>query len=782
MKKQVFIGGALLLAAAISCTREQVITPLRTLTFQAVWADGPDTRTAIQSDGTSVWWSPKEEISIFDGEYSSSKFVSTNTTPQATVTFEGKLEGGQGGRSKTQYWALYPYSPHAYMEDGLIPLSVEYIQPGKEGTFADKTFPAVSVSDNSLMKFYHVCGGIRFSVANEGIGSVTFESIGGEPLTGYVSVGFGEDGPYVASVSEYDNQTSVTVVAPEGGFVPGAYYFAAILPGELSRGLNVTYSKLNGQFAEIALEKAITVRRARFGTIAGKDEGLTFRAHEITTPKAVDLGLSVKWASFNIGAAKPEEAGCYYAWGETEPKKVYDWGTYKWGVDEYELTKYNYEPISGVVDNKLQLDMEDDVAHVKLGDKWRIPTQDELEELVNTQYNPDYEWTLKSVGGIEGVEIACLANGNSIFLPQTGIRNGTTLMIPTQIRVGSSSLLPSNPRFLSALNVNIDESFGYYPYVSSGSRSSGFCIRPVYGDPPASIPVESILLEREKLSIFPGLSFHLKADIQPANATDPILLWSSSDESVATVNYAGSITSVAPGTATITASTLDGSKTASCQVTVHTSLKAIVTPAAVDLGLSVKWASFNLGAAKPEENGNYYAWGETEPKTAFDYDTYRWLDLDAWEFTKYVTDSSYGAFDNKQELDAEDDVAHVKLGGDWRMPTVYEVQELLDTRYDDGYRWQFKQIDGVPGFEVICRSNNNSIFLPFSGTVEYGELSNSISFWTRSLSDYTSDAARYGSVYSYDSFGPDGNYYHGLSYMDRYGGCPVRPVSGRSRK
>ena len=90
---------------------------------------------------------------------------------------------------------------------------------------------------------------------------------------------------------------------------------------------------------------------------------------------------------------------------------------------------------------------------------------------------------------------------------------------------------------------------------------------------------------------------------------------------------------------------------------------------AVDLGLSVKWASCNVGATTPEDCGDYYAWGEIEEKENYDWSTYKWCNGSYDTQTKYCTNSSYGTVDNKTTLDLEDDVAHVKWGGSWRMPT-----------------------------------------------------------------------------------------------------------------
>ncbi|MBO5849722.1 MAG: hypothetical protein J6Q47_00385, partial [Paludibacteraceae bacterium] len=98
----------------------------------------------------------------------------------------------------------------------------------------------------------------------------------------------------------------------------------------------------------------------------------------------------------------------------------------------------------------------------------------------------------------------------------------------------------------------------------------------------------------------------------------------------------------------------------------------------VDLGLSVKWATCNVGATRPEYFGNYYAWGETTPNTDYDWDNYKWCNGSSTTMTKYCTDSDYGTVDNKTVLDKEDDAAAVNMGGSWRMPTLEEWTELID--------------------------------------------------------------------------------------------------------
>ena len=162
------------------------------------------------------------------------------------------------------------------------------------------------------------------------------------------------------------------------------------------------------------------------------------------SPKAVDLGLSVKWATCNLGAAKPEDYGDYYAWGETEPKENYSWSTYKWcNCSSSTLTKYNNSSYYGTVDSKTVLEASDDVASVKLGGKWRMPTDAEWKELMT---KCTWTWTTNYNGtGVRG-RIVTAPNGNSIFLPAAGYRNRTTLYDAGSFgRYWSSSLYTDNP-------------------------------------------------------------------------------------------------------------------------------------------------------------------------------------------------------------------------------------------------------------------------------------------------------------------------------------------------
>ena len=187
----------------------------------------------------------------------------------------------------------------------------------------------------------------------------------------------------------------------------------------------------------------------------------------------VDLGLSVKWATCNVGATTPEDYGDYFAWGETTPKKNYYWTTYKYckGMDET-MTKYchnsNYG-YNGFTDNKLVLDPKDDVAHVNWGGSWRMPTKAEMTEL---QEKCRWRWTTQN--GVDGCKVVG-PNGNSIFLPAAGYMEGGTLN-----DVGSNGLYWSSSLYTDYPNS------AYHVYLSfAGSnlfgwmRYRGLSVRPV---------------------------------------------------------------------------------------------------------------------------------------------------------------------------------------------------------------------------------------------------------------------------------------------------------------
>ena len=188
----------------------------------------------------------------------------------------------------------------------------------------------------------------------------------------------------------------------------------------------------------------------------------------------VDLGLSVKWATCNVGATKPEEYGDYFAWGETQPKDYYDWSTYKWCNGSYNtLTKYNNSSSYGTVDNKTTLDLSDDAARANWGGSWRMPTKAEQDEL-----REQCTWTWTTQNGVNGYKVTSKKSGytnKSIFLPAAGYRYDSSLSnAGSRGCYWSSSLLTGDP--YDAYDLGF---FSGYVGWGNGNRYVGFTVRPV---------------------------------------------------------------------------------------------------------------------------------------------------------------------------------------------------------------------------------------------------------------------------------------------------------------
>lgn len=199
-----------------------------------------------------------------------------------------------------------------------------------------------------------------------------------------------------------------------------------------------------------------------------------------TSKPFVDLGLTsgTLWATCNIGADNPQDAGLFFAWGDTvghgsDPSDGYlfSWDNYKWCVvvDYFShFTKYCTESSSGnegFADGKYELDPEDDAAYINWGSEWRTPSKEQFDELKN-----ECTWTLKTIGDVKGYEVVG-QNGNSIFLPETGWRIDDMLLDG-----GAYWARSANPEDTGGAYYLGWDDWGEYEY---GGRVNGQCVRPV---------------------------------------------------------------------------------------------------------------------------------------------------------------------------------------------------------------------------------------------------------------------------------------------------------------
>lgn len=311
-------------------------------------------------------------------------------------------------------------------------------------------------------------------------------------------------------------------------------------------------------------------------------------------------------------------------------------------------------------------DPESDPVENSLGYEWRKPTREELDAL-----RKQCSWTQTTLNGVDGSRVTGI-DGNSIFIP-------------------------------------------------SADSADIYCIRPVYvGEKGQELSPDKLSLNITSVNMQVGTSCEIIATAVP-ELFEPVLDWRTSDYGIVAVQF-GKLVAKAPGRASVTVSY--GSRSVQCQVNV-TSREA--PPGAVDMGIvmtkvsgtscrvyKVFWADCNLGASKPGEAGNLYAWGETSPKNSFSWSNYKWCSGGKNKLTKFCpadkADSwaGDGRPDNLTSLNLsqEDDAVRRSLGGKWRIPT-YEEWEALKNQCV----WNWKMISQNGGFFVISK-NGNSIFIP----------------------------------------------------------------------
>lgn len=405
----------------------------------------------------------------------------------------------------------------------------------------------------------------------------------------------------------------------------------------------------------------------------------------VPTAQMVDLGLpsGVKWAGWNVGATAPEEYGHFYAYGEIEPKNDYTLENYEWLYYGYfegeDLDVWEYYLKLGANFSGTNYD----VAHVKWGEKWRMPTREEWHELFN---NCTKTWT--AMNGVMGAKFTSKINGESIFIPAAGNKydgkwehEGSNCMLwtPEEYDV----FQPTNPYNewrnyrvdITATDNNLSQNSIDYPDV-------GFTVRPVYGD----LPAETL-----------------------------------------------------------------------------PNLKAPAATEAIDLGLpsGTKWAPYNLGASANTGAGLFLCYGEMNQKLYTHTYNYKYYDP--------LTDlcKIFGGDIQGTEYDS----AHMLWGGDWVIPTLEQMQELLDL-----CDWT------ATGYGYSVRGpNGNTIYLPAVGQYTYmggPRRTEEAAYYMTSTERHnseTDDSSHYGLLGS-RGYGNALGAPSIVGWMSKCGGKQIRPV------
>lgn len=350
---------------------------------------------------------------------SDSKFVSGSGIGTYTTNLTGLLDG-------TTYYV------RAYA------INKKGVAYGEQKSFTTKAYSLPSISSLSVTNIYNNSVTVSSNVTNDGGSNITERgfvySTYQNPTISNTKVKNGTGtGDFTCNITNLQENTN--------------YYLRAYAVN--SKG--IAYSQ----------QVNFTTKTIANTLFDGTANGYTY----------VDLGLSVKWATCNIGARESEDFGEYLAWGETNSKTLYWWGTYKWYTAYSEpCTKY-FEGI----DNRTQLSLEDDAAHVKWGSSWRMPTDAELTELCE-----QCVWRWVNQNGIYGYNVTSQKPGYTnkyIFLPAAGYCEDSSLFYEgSEGYYWSSSLLRGNSFGARCLRFTPKN---YYPN-SYNERCIGFSVRPVY--------------------------------------------------------------------------------------------------------------------------------------------------------------------------------------------------------------------------------------------------------------------------------------------------------------
>ena len=473
----------------------------------------------------------------------------------------------------------------------------------------------------------------------------------------------------------------------------------------------------------------------------GDDLSFTTLTIDYTDHDYVDLGLpnGTLWATCNVGATAPEGYGDYFAWGETNPKAYYDWGTYQYcnGNDNYnpQLTKYCSDEsfgYNGFTDDLTTLLPEDDAATAHWGTDWRMPTGEEWQELVD---NTTITWTTQN--GVNGMLFTAM-NGNSLFLPDAGVRFEGNLN-------GGGCCYWSSSLFDNPTRAICGFSEGDSYYIEWARRFLGYTVRAVRSTSQStSFIIEAAANPTEGGVVIGSGTYEEGTEcefIATANEGYAFVNWTEDGEVVSTeATYSF---------------TVNGDRNLVANFAYNGSDHAYVD---LCLPSGLLWATCNVGADNPEDYGYYFAWGETQPKDVYNWSTYQYCNGSSNTLTKYT------GSDGLTTLLPEDDAATTNWGSDWRMPTYEEWQELLD---NTTVTWTTQ--NGVNG-QLFTASNGNSLFLPAAGYRSGSSLFDAGSdgfYWSSSLYTVGPDDAWY--FY----FGSDGfSVYH----YYRYCGHSVRGV------
>lgn len=401
----------------------------------------------------------------------------------------------------------------------------------------------------------------------------------------------------------------------------------------------------------------------------------------LPVPEKKDLGLSIEWATFNLGASNEFEAGSLVGWGDN--------------TLVCKSQKLFYYPTKNPPSTLIGTDY--DPAQVVFGDKWRMPTSHEFQELIDSC---TWVWDEDN----KGYQVTSNVNGESLFLPVAGYRNGEAVSEGTILNgyYWTAMLSGSDTHAKAAV---LEEGS---TTIKSMERYLGLLIRPVYGDYVVPLTVSAAQqgaagYTNTSITVsFTGdkkgmTSYGVAYELVPTDPTTVFDFKSASKVAKTDIPALDDVTLDVRGLEEgkqyrALAYAILGSDTVKSR-----DLVLFTTDARfVDLGLSVKWAKWNIGAESTSEYGGYYGWGDNTGELVSPY---------ANKYAVGNTSSSIAGNPNY-------DLAVAKWGGHWRLPTKAEYEEMVSAAVNAA--WTYDASGGVKKY-IATFSNGNKLEFPYDG-------------------------------------------------------------------
>ena len=419
----------LTLAALVACGEDTAMEDSLNLsngkTLEIISITGKDfqidgaTRSLVVVDnaGVNFLWAANDTVGIFPNSGSQAEFAMEEGVGMQTATFNG---GGWALKHSATYSAYYPYN---FYNRDLTKILVRYegqVQDGNASTahLGAYDYMAASVATPSN-------GAVAFDMQH--MGALVMLQANLDEAKTLTSVALKANADVFTTSGTMDLSVvnpAITATSTTNTFTIGLFnftvaeneistiYFMLAPTNLVGETLEITLSDKDGEYIKYEVEGKNFVAGTAYAYTLTEGEKLNR-----ITYNAIDLGLpsGTLWADRNVGAATPEAYGDYFAWGETEPKGVYNWSTYKWYNGSYDTqTKYCTDSSCGIVDGKTSLELEDDAAFVNMGSEWRMPTYAEVQELY---YKCSWVWTTQN--GVQGYKVTG-PNGKTIILPAAG--------------------------------------------------------------------------------------------------------------------------------------------------------------------------------------------------------------------------------------------------------------------------------------------------------------------------------------------------------------------------